>query len=54
MHVPFAPHQVTALGAAGAGKPAMSVRDMATGLAAMLEAAATTTTDIRETGGATH
>ncbi|GAA2087517.1 pyroglutamyl-peptidase I [Streptomyces albiaxialis] len=52
VHVPFAPHQVVERDRAGAAS--MSVRDMATGLAAMLEAAATTTTDIRETGGATH
>ncbi|MER5806001.1 pyroglutamyl-peptidase I [Streptomyces mirabilis] len=54
VHVPYAPHQVTALGAAGAGKPSMSVRDMVTGLTAMLEDAVVTTADIRESGGATH
>ncbi|NGO71054.1 pyroglutamyl-peptidase I [Streptomyces boncukensis] len=53
-HVPFAPAQVAAAGAAGAGKPSMAVPDMAAGLRAMLTAAATTTRDLRESGGATH
>ena len=60
VHVPFAPHQVAEPGAdavaaaAATGRPSMSVRDMGIGLAAILTAAATTTTDIRESGGATH
>lgn len=51
VHTPHTPAQAAALSPA---PPSMSPHDVANGLAAMLETAAHTTTDIRETGGATH
>lgn len=51
VHVPFTPEQAARRAPA---PPSMSVRDMAAGTAAVLRAAARTSTDIRETGGATH
>ncbi|MGW7521308.1 pyroglutamyl-peptidase I [Streptomyces sp. NPDC054796] len=49
VHVPYVPEQVVDRAA-----PSMSVRDIATGLSAIVTAALTTTTDLRVTGGATH
>ncbi|MDJ1138448.1 pyroglutamyl-peptidase I [Streptomyces iconiensis] len=51
VHTPCTPSLATAHTPA---RPSMSAHDMATGLAAMLTTAAHTTTDLRETGGATH
>lgn len=51
VHTPSTPSQAAALSPV---PPSMSPHDVANGLAAMLETAAHTTTDIRETGGATH
>lgn len=49
VHVPYAPAQ-----AAATSDPSMSVRDTATGLAAVLTAAISTTADIHTVEGATH
>ncbi|MFJ4923717.1 pyroglutamyl-peptidase I [Streptomyces sp. NPDC088725] len=49
VHVPYAPHQVTAEDA-----PSMSVRDIAAGLGAILATAARTATDLKVAGGAIH
>lgn len=49
VHVPFTPQQVTDQAA-----PSMSIRDIATGLAAILGTAVRTTEDLRESGGALH
>ncbi|GAA2595276.1 pyroglutamyl-peptidase I [Streptomyces axinellae] len=51
VHVPYTPRQVAALRTA---QPSLSSRDAATGIAALLTAAARTDEDIHETGGATH
>lgn len=49
VHVPYAPHQVT-----GRAEPSLSVRDMSTGVTAILTAALHTTDDLRTPGGALH
>ncbi|MFF9554375.1 pyroglutamyl-peptidase I [Streptomyces albus] len=51
VHVPYTPQQAAAQRPV---PPSLSVTDAVTGLAAILTTAAHTTTDIRETGGATH
>ncbi|MEW2218791.1 pyroglutamyl-peptidase I [Streptomyces sp. NPDC006990] len=51
VHLPFSPQQVAGRHPA---PPSLSVPDAVTGLAALLQAAARTTTDLREPGGATH
>lgn len=51
VHVPYSPEQVAARNPA---PPSLSVPDAVRGLGALLTAAARTTTDIREPGGATH
>lgn len=49
VHVPYAPHQVT-----DRAEPSLSVRDMATGVRAVLTAALETDEDLRTPGGALH
>jgi pyroglutamyl-peptidase len=49
VHIPYAPDQVT-----GGGAPSLSVREVATGLGALITAAISTTADIRTVEGATH
>ncbi|MGP3990445.1 pyroglutamyl-peptidase I [Streptomyces sp. 3N207] len=51
VHVPYSPQQVADRHPA---PPSLSVPDAVRGLAALLTAAAHTTTDLREPGGATH
>ncbi|MFI8853469.1 pyroglutamyl-peptidase I [Streptomyces sp. 891-h] len=51
VHVPYTPEQVAARHPA---PPSLSVHDAVRGLSALLTAAAHTTTDLREPGGATH
>ncbi len=51
VHVPYTPQQIAA---GRSAQPSLSPRDAATGIAALLTAAARTTHDIHETGGATH
>ncbi|MBO8196028.1 pyroglutamyl-peptidase I [Streptomyces oryzae] len=51
VHVPYAPQQAAGRHPA---PPSLAVSDAVRGLAALLTAAAHTTTDLREVGGATH